>query len=174
MKCRKTYNDKPVNISTSDWMTKCHKLFKPIMSRSNVEPKQMWMTFDTQVKTALVMQCNIVCPYVHFSLSDRQTDRQTDRHRQTDRQTQTGRQTDRQIYRQKDRLKVYSTRSNTCTSNLILMSLIHQAAMVSFWTKDITGSYWCSMLLHPWQRHVQDYQSLLHDSVVILLSAFDF
>ena len=38
---------------TSDWLRKWREFFKPITERSNAKPKQMQITFDTQVKTAL-------------------------------------------------------------------------------------------------------------------------
>jgi len=37
---------------TSDWLTKWHVFFKPIAWGGNAKPKQMLITFATQVKTA--------------------------------------------------------------------------------------------------------------------------
>jgi len=38
----------------SDWTTKWREFFEPIAQRDNAKPKQIRITFDTQVKTALV------------------------------------------------------------------------------------------------------------------------
>ena len=38
---------------TSDWLRKWREDFNPIAKRSNAKPKQMLITFNTQVKTAL-------------------------------------------------------------------------------------------------------------------------
>ena len=38
---------------TSGWLRKWREFFQPITERSNAKPKQMRITFDTQVKTAL-------------------------------------------------------------------------------------------------------------------------
>ena len=38
---------------TSDWLRKWREFFKPITERSNAKPKQMRITFDSRVKTAL-------------------------------------------------------------------------------------------------------------------------
>ncbi len=39
---------------TSDWMKKWRESFKPTTERSNAKPMQTRITFDTQVKTALI------------------------------------------------------------------------------------------------------------------------
>ena len=44
---------------TSDWLRKWREFFKPITERSNAKPKLMQITFDTQVKTALIENCSI-------------------------------------------------------------------------------------------------------------------
>ncbi len=36
-----------------DWLRKWLEIFKPIYKRGKAKPKQMQITFDTQVKTAL-------------------------------------------------------------------------------------------------------------------------
>ena len=38
---------------TSDWLRKWREFFKPITERGIAKPKQMRITFDTQVKIAL-------------------------------------------------------------------------------------------------------------------------
>ena len=39
---------------TSDWLRKWREFFKPITERGNAKPKQTRITFDTQVKIALI------------------------------------------------------------------------------------------------------------------------
>lgn len=38
---------------SSDWMKQCREFFEPINERGNAKPKKMWITFHTQMKTAL-------------------------------------------------------------------------------------------------------------------------
>ena len=41
---------------TSDWLRKWREFFKPITERSNAKPKQTRITFNTQVKIALILK----------------------------------------------------------------------------------------------------------------------
>ncbi len=45
---------------SSDWLRKWREIFKPITKHSNAKPKQTQLTFDTQVKTALVLKTSSI------------------------------------------------------------------------------------------------------------------
>ena len=40
-------------VFASDWLSRWSEIFKPIAERSKAKPKQVRITFDTQLKTAL-------------------------------------------------------------------------------------------------------------------------
>ena len=50
---RKSISDGFGFTCTSDWMTKKCEIFKPITRHSHAKPKQMQITFDSRVKSAL-------------------------------------------------------------------------------------------------------------------------
>ncbi len=42
---------------SDNWLRKWREICKPITNHSNAKPKQLRITFDTQVKTALTTDC---------------------------------------------------------------------------------------------------------------------
>ena len=64
-------------VHTFDWLRKKCECFRPITKRSNVQPKQIRITFDTQVKTALfggiAIQMN---KYINKCKNEREDDRE--------------------------------------------------------------------------------------------------